>query len=357
MKLRDEFTSFEDTGISLLEHSHRDIDGPVQSCMVNACDLLRDILSIPETHDVLLMHGGAHAMFSGVPMNLAGEFGAKAYFIGDGYWSKRASSEADKYCTTIHVADATVDVDPNAAFVHITANETISGVEHHIDPSLLDGSPPLVADFTSTLLSRPVDFSKYGVVYASTGKNLGPSGLVVVICRKSLLGGDRELKITPGVMSWAIASKTSPIANIWNTPNVFGIRALQLVLEDCKAKGGVEAMRIRAKRRARLIYEVIDASDGFYVNTVDPDLRSLMTIPITIGNQKMEKIFLDASRSEGFYNLKGHPLFGGIRVTLYNQIPDESVFALVEFMKKFERAFAFVDADELELPDMGDLHT
>ena len=157
-------------------------------------------------------------------------------------------------------------------------------------------------------------------------------------------------------MSWAIASKTSPIANIWNTPNVFGIRALQLVLEDCKAKGGVEAMRIRAKRRARLIYEVIDASDGFYVNTVDPDLRSFMTIPITIGNQKMEKIFLDVSRSEGFYNLKGHPLFGGIRVTLYNQIPDESVFALVEFMKKFERAFAFVDADELELPDMGDLH-
>tara|TARA_B100000401_G_scaffold400213_1_gene311834 strand:- start:291 stop:1388 length:1098 start_codon:yes stop_codon:yes gene_type:complete len=336
-KLSDELVSFEDTGIGLIEHSHRDKDGPVQRCIVDACDLLRDVLSVPETHDVLLMHGGAHAMFAAVPMNLAGELGAKACYIGDGFWSKRASSEADKYCTTIHVQDA-VDIDHDAAFVHLTANETISGVEYHVDPNLPAGSPPLVGDFTSTLLSRSVDFSKYGAVYASTGKNLGPSGLVVVICRKSLLG--RELDITPGVMSWSLNSNTKPIANIWNTPNVFGIRALQLVLEDCKAKGGVEAMKIRAERRARCIYEVIDESDGFYVNTVDPEFRSFMTIPIRIGhhNEKdMEKKFLDESTLQRFYNLKGHPLFGGIRVSLYNQIPDESVYALVKFMRNFEK--------------------
>lgn len=339
-KLAAELTSFEETGFGLIEHSHRDNNGPVQKCITDTCNLLRDILSIPETHNVLLMHGGGHAMFAGVPMNLAGKLGSKAYFIGNGYWSKRASSEADKYCKTYHVEGLTHNFDPNAAYIHITANETITGIEYHVDPDLPNGSPPLVADFTSTLLSRPVDFSKYGVVYASTGKNLGPSGLVVVICRKDLLTGNRELSITPGIMSWLIASNTTPIANIWNTPNVFGIRAMQLVLEDCKENGGVEAMQKHAKRRAQCIYKVIDSTNGFYVNTVNPEFRSHMTIPITIGHQygkEMEKKFLNDSIESGFYNLQGHPLFGGIRVTLYNQIPDESVYALVEFMKEFQR--------------------
>ena len=316
--------------------------------MVDTCDLMREVLEIPDTHEVLLMHGGGHAMFAAVPMNLAGSMGARADFVGDGFWSKRSAGEASKYCETRHVGPtsalgdvaipdpSTWDLDPGAAFVHMTANETINGLEFHVDPTLPADASPLVADFTSTLLSRPVDFSKYGVVYASSGKNLGPSGLVVVIARKDLLTGEKELRITPGVMSWSAAAKTTPIANIWNTPNVFGIRALQLVLEDCKAKGGVAAMRDRATRRAWAIYDVIDQSDGFFVNEVEPEFRSLMTIPMRCKTEALEARFAEASAEAGFYNLKGHPLFGGLRVTVYNQLPDDAVDALCEFMRDFQ---------------------
>jgi phosphoserine aminotransferase len=237
---------------------------------------------------------------------------------------------------------------------NMTANETINGLEFHSDPELPAGAPPLVADFTSTLLSRPVDFSKYGVVYASTGKNLGPSGLVVAILRKDLLTDDGygvndpsttstskscELPVCPGVMSFRAAAKKAPIANLWNTPNVFGIRALQLVLEDTKAKGGVAEMQRRARRRAGAFYDVIDGSDGFYTNHVEPQWRSLMTIPLRImdGDRALEEKFIRESTEAGFYNLVGHPLFGGLRVTVYNQLEDEAVDALVGFLRDFAR--------------------
>jgi phosphoserine aminotransferase len=368
-KLAAELADFEGAGMGLIEHSHRDVGGPVQSCMTNACALLREVMDIPDTHEVLLMHGGGHAMFAAIPLNLAGPEtpGAttknKAQFVGDGFWSKRAAGEASKYCACEHVAatsplgDARYpdpsawEIDPDAKFVHMTANETINGLEFHEDPTIAVSNsdsdvtaaapPPLVADFTSTLLSRPVDFSKYGVVYASTGKNLGPSGLVVVIVRKDLIAKDspinRELPITPGIMSFKAAAATTPIPNIWNTPNVFGVRALQLVLEDTKAKGGVVAMRERARRRAGAVYDVVDASDGFYVNRVEPKFRSLMTIPITIADKALEEKFVRESSEAGFYNLVGHPLFGGLRVTMYNQLPDDAVDALVEFMTDFYR--------------------
>jgi phosphoserine aminotransferase len=327
--------------------------------MADTCDLMREVLDIPDTHDVLLMHGGAHAMFAGVAMNLGGEMGAKADYVGDGFWSKRAAGEASKYCAVRHVGltselgdiaiphSSTWNVDPTAAFVHVTANETIDGLEYHVDPTMPEDAPPLVGDFTSTLLSRPVDFSKYGVVYASTGKNLGPSGLLVVIARKDLLTGEREMSICPGVMSWSAAAKSTPIQNIWNTPNVFGIRALQLVLEDCKAKGGVAAMRARATRRAWSVYDIIDASEGFYINDVEPEFRSTMTIPIKCKTPEIEKRFAEESEKAGFYNLRGHPLFGGLRVTMYNQLPDDAVEALVGFMQEFQMNSSVTsDSDE-----------
>lgn len=321
--------------------------------MQKTCDLLREVLSIPDDYEVLLMHGGGHAMFAAVPLNLAGELGAPADFIGDGFWSKRAAAEAAKYCTVRHTAATSPHGDvaypdvsawaftPGSRYVHMTANETINGLEFHHDPALPAGSPPLVADFTSTLLSRPVDFTKYGVVYASTGKNLGPSGLVVAVVRKDLLQGDggisSELPVCPGIMSFRAAARKAPIANLWNTPNVFGARALQLVLEDCKAKGGVEEMRRRARRRAGALYDVIDSSDGFYTNDVEPEWRSLMTIPLRIrgGDRALEDKFVRESTAAGFYNLVGHPLFGGLRVTVYNQLPDEAVTALLKFLGDF----------------------
>ena len=322
----------------------------MQTCMVDTCNLMREVMSIPPNYEVLLMHGGGHAMFAAVPLNLAGEMGAPADFIGDGFWSKRAAGEASKYCTVRHTAETSSLNDSRypdvadwkfsegAKYVHMTANETINGLEFHEDPSLPEGAPPLVADFTSTLLSRPVDFTKYGVVYASTGKNLGPSGLVVAVVRKDLIG-DGELPITPGILSFKASASSTPIANLWNTPNVFGIRALQLVLEDLKANGGVEEMQRRARRRAGALYDLIDASEGFYTNDVDPKFRSLMTIPLRIkgGDKELERRFIEESSPASIYNLVGHPLFGGLRVTVYNQLPDEAVDILLCFMREFQR--------------------
>lgn len=354
--------------------------------MQGTCDLLREVMKIPDNFEVLLMHGGGHAMFAAVPLNLAGELGAHATFIGDGFWSKRAANEAAKYCVVRHTAATSHNgdvsypdvsewnINPEARYVHMTANETINGLEFHTDPTLPEGSPPLVADFTSTLLSRPVDFTKYGVVYASTGKNLGPSGLVVVIVRKDLIidqdegatdeeEGNRqgrntaELSVCPGIMSFRAAARKAPIANLWNTPNVFGVRALQLVLEDTKAKGGVEAMRERARHRAGAFYEVIDASNGFYVNNVEPEWRSLMTIPLRIrsGDKTLEEKFIRESTEAGFYNLIGHPLFGGLRITVYNQLPDEAVDALTSFMREFCERETRVEAKQQEFKALAEL--
>lgn len=339
--LAADIQDYKASGIGILEYSHRDEGDVVQNCIQNTSLLLRKVMSVPSSHEILFMHGGAHAMFAAVPLNLAGpEVNSKAVFIGDGFWNRKMAEEAKKYCKPVFVSedDREEIFTAETKFIHVTANETISGIELHEDFSLPKGAPPLVGDFTSTFLSRKIDFSKYGVVYASTGKNLGPSGMVVVIVRKSLLEErNREMSICPGIMSFRTVLSTKPISNLFNTPNVFCVRALQLILEKIKNGGGIQKMNERAKSRSKKIYDAIDGSEGFYINSVAKVDRSMTSIPFRIRDLCLEAKFVQQSISEGFYNLVGHPLFGGLRVCIYNQLPDEAVFELVKFMKKFKQ--------------------
>ena len=279
LNLQHELLSYESSGMGLIEHSHRDVGGPVQTCMSNVCDLLREVLDIPDNYHVLLMQGGAHGQFAALPLNLLGSK-KKAAYVDGGFWSHKAANEAKKYCETVMIEPFTTNkdgklvypepsqwkVDPEWAYIHICANETINGLEFIKDPPVGTTDVPIVADFTSTLLSRPVDVSKYGVIYASGGKNLGPSGSVVVIVNDALLG--RELPICPGILSYSTAATTKPIANLWYTPNVFAVRALNFVLSEVAHHGGLNVAKEKTSRKAYKVYKAIDLSDGFYVNSV-----------------------------------------------------------------------------------------
>merc|ERR1712003_150136 len=279
LNLQHELLSYESSGMGLIEHSHRDVGGPVQTCMSNVCDLLREVLDIPDNYHVLLMQGGAHGQFAAVPLNLLGNK-KKAAYVDGGFWSQRAKNEAEKYCEVeliepfytnkdnklVYPEPTSWKIDPEWAYIHICANETINGLEFLKDPSVGTLDVPIVGDFTSTLLSRPVDVSKYGVIYASGGKNLGPSGHVVVIVHDKLLG--RELKTCPSILSYSKAATSVPIANIYYTPNVFAAHALNFVLSEVSHHGGLQTCKENTSRKAYKIYKAIDQSDGFYANPV-----------------------------------------------------------------------------------------
>lgn len=351
LKLRDEMLSFEDSGMSLMEQSHRDVGGNVQNVMEETCQLIKDLLDVPKTHEVLLMQGGAHAQFAGVPLNLLGDK-KKAAYVDGGFWSHKAAKEASRYCEPVFIAPVAPDnsgklvypkphtwkIPEGCAYVHICANETINGMEFLKDPAVGTLDCPLVGDFTSTLLSRPVDVSKYGVIYASGGKNLGPSGVCVVIINKALFG--RALPICPGMMSYAEAAVTKPLPNLFYTPNVFGMRAINIVATEYQHWGGMKAMKARNARRAKALYKIIDQSNGFYINHAKPEYRSTVTIPINIRNKALEAKFTREAKECNLHHLDGHHSVGGLRVCLYNSIPDCAVECLLEFMVHFQRKYA-----------------
>lgn len=334
--------SFDGTGISILEASHRDVGGPVQDVIVRSERRLRELLAVPPSHRILFMHGGAHGQFAAVPLNLASASGLGSY-VRTGFWSERAQTEASRYVRTEVIADAaTLDgldvplpstwrATSESAFVHLCANETIGGLELFEDPKW--SGPPLVGDFTSTLLSRPVDVSRYGVIYASSGKNLGPAGVTVVIVREDLLG--RARPETPSVLDWTKSASSQPIASLYSTPPVFAIYVMGLVLDDLVARGGVAAMERRAIERAGRIYRLIDESRGLFTNHVRVRARSRMNIPFRVrgGDVDAEKRFTAEAEARGLHQLFGHPLFGGQRITLYNGVRDDSFEALVAFLE------------------------
>mmetsp|Transcript_14862 Transcript_14862/g.37783 ORF Transcript_14862/g.37783 Transcript_14862/m.37783 type:complete len:449 (+) Transcript_14862:451-1797(+) len=351
LSLRDELMSFEGTGMGLIEHSHRDVGGPVQTCMKETCDLIRTILKVPENYEILIMQGGAHGQFAAVPLNLLGNKKRAAYVDG-GFWSVKAAEEAKKYCKVDMIAPMREDREgrlcypplsewnvskEDYAYVHICANETISGMEFLTEPSLGTLECPLVADFTSTLFSRPVDIAKYGVIYASGGKNLGPSGHVLVIVNKDLLG--REMSFTPGILSYATAASTSPMPNLWYTPNVFALRALHFLTKEVHKSGGLGACEARSIRRSEALYKVIDGSRGFYTSRVTPAFRSRVTIPLRIkgGREDLEAKFLKEAQCCNLRQLDGHHTVGGLRVCIYNSLPDNALDCLLDFMVKFQR--------------------
>ena len=303
---------------------------------------------------MLLFQGGAHGQFAAVPLNLVGTSGGKADFIHTGFWCERAENESKKYVECRRAYDAGVDnkfttiadpskwdVDNDAAFVHVCANETIHGLEFLKDPSLAAGQPPMILDATSTLLSRPMDISQYGAVYASSGKNLGPAGLCVAIVRKDLVEQSAGQNC-PGVLSWHEAANSAPIQNIYNTPPTYLHYLLSLVLDTYKQAGGLEAMEQRAVRLSELLYETIDGSGGFYSNPVDETYRSRMNVPFRIngGDKALEDLFTQEAKDLGYEQVFGHPLFGGQRITLYNMVPEEGVNLVNQFMLDFKTKHA-----------------
>lgn len=335
---REELLDWRHGGMSVMEVSHRSkaFVGVAERAEAD----LRELLAIPDDYRVLFLQGGATGQFAAVPLNLCGPE-ATADYINTGQWSKKAISEARRYLKVSVIADekasnySTVPATdslrftPGAAYAHYTPNETIGGVEFPYVPAPPDA--PLVADMSSTILSRPIDVKKFGLIYAGAQKNIGPSGITVVIVRDKLVGNARPG--TPSVFDYrAVADASSML----NTPPTFVWYVAGLVFQWLKRHGGLRAIAERNRAKAELLYSAIDAS-GFYANPVDPGCRSWMNVPFTLAQPELEKTFLDEARRAGLANLEGHRSVGGMRASLYNAMPLEGVEALVGFMAEFER--------------------
>ena len=301
---------------------------------------LRELLAIPGNYAVLFLQGGATQHFAQIPMNLAGE-GDSADYVVNGHWGAKAAAEAAPY-VRVHVAAdgkagdyrrlpprAEWKLDPHAAYVHYTPNETIHGVEFADVPDV--GGVPLVADMSSTILSGPLDVSRFGLIYAGAQKNIGPSGLVVVIVREDLLG--RARSICPTMLNYKVAADNG---SMYNTPATYSWYLSGLVFQWLKEQGGVEAMEKRNRAKKDLLYSFIDASD-FYTNPIQPSARSWMNVPFRLADEKLDKAFLAGADARGLLNLKGHRSVGGMRASIYNALGLDAIEALVAYMAEFEK--------------------
>lgn len=337
-RAQSELLDWQGLGMSVMEVSHRSKE--FVACAANAEASLRDVMGISDDYACLFLQGGALGQFAAIPLNLTTPEDTVAY-VTTGDWGKKAVAEARKYAQVTVVADEaatnyttlptpdSIAVPTDAAYLHITTNETIRGVEFPFIPDA--GAVPVVTDMSSTILSRPVDVSRYGVIYAGAQKNMGPSGLVVVIVRRDLL--NRARSTTPTVWDWTVQTGADSMIN---TPPTFGWYLLGLELDWIKQNGGLEGMGVRNQAKAALLYEAIDASD-FYSNPVDPAARSWMNIPFLVADPSLEKPFVAAANEAGLTNLAGHRSVGGMRASIYNAMPVEGVQALVDFMAEFER--------------------
>jgi phosphoserine aminotransferase len=335
---REEFLDWHGTGMSVVEMSHRGT--AFMSIAEQAEADLRTLLGVPSDYCVLFLQGGATSQFGMVPLNLA-PGGASADYLCTGHWSAKAAQEAQRLCKVNLVCGAGDQplraVPPphswqrsaGAAYLYYTENETIGGIEFHSVPDA--GGTPLVCDMTSSLLSHPLDVSRFGIIFASAQKNFGPSGLVLVIARRDLLG--RAPKNMPSLLDYAVHDKNG---SMLNTPPTFSWYMAGLAFRWIAAEGGLGEMERRALSRSGLIYSCIDAGD-FYRNPVDPAFRSRMNVPFTIADDSLHDKFLDEARAEGLVDLKGHRAVGGLRASLYNGMPQEGAEVLVQFMQEFQR--------------------
>jgi phosphoserine aminotransferase len=333
----DEMLDWHGSGMSVMEMSHRGKE--FIAIHAQAESLIRELLNIPANYKVLFLQGGAIGQNAFVPMNLLrGRSGAD--YVNTGEWSKKSIKEAKKYCNVNVAATAEAShfthvpqqaewkLDPNAAYVHICSNETIGGVEYHWTPDT--GDVPLVADMSSNILSRPVDVSRYGLIYAGAQKNMGPSGLTIVIVRDDLIG--HALPITPSVFD---LKQQADNDSMLNTPPTYAIYIAGLVFNWLKAQGGLAAMEVHNRAKAALLYDYLN-STSFYASPVAPDDRSLMNVPFKLRDESLDEAFLKGAQSRGMLQLKGHRSVGGMRASIYNAMPIEGVKALVQYMKEFE---------------------
>lgn len=339
---RAEMLDWNGSGMSVMEMSHRGKE--FMSIAAKAEADLREVMAIPSNYKVLFLQGGASAQFAQIPMNiLNGPRGQKtsADYINTGAWSKKAIAEAKHFCT-VNIAATTeaskfnatpkqddLKLDPDAAYVHYTPNETIGGVEFPYIPAT--GDVPLVADLSSTILSRPIDVSKFGIIYAGAQKNIGPAGMAVVIIRDDLIG--YAPANTPSIFNYKIMADEG---SMYNTPPTYTWYIAGLVFAWIKQKGGLTAMAEINQRKSAKLYAVIDAS-SFYSNPVQVESRSWMNVPFTLANAELDSVFLDEAKKHGLMTLKGHRSVGGMRASIYNAMPESGVDTLIDFMADFEK--------------------
>ncbi len=330
--------NYKGEGISVLEMSHRSktFDGIIK----DAEHLLKEVMEIPDNYKVLFMQGGATLQFAAVPLNLIGE-GQFAEYVNTGAWSKKAIQEAQKLGKQVNVVASSEDenfayipkdikVSPDAAYLHVTSNNTIFGTEFHQFPDT--GNVPLIADMSSDIACRKVDVSKFALIYAGAQKNMGPAGVTIVIIREDLL--EKSPDNIPTMTSYKIIGGKD---SLYNTPPTFSVYLVKLVLEWMKAQGGLEKIEQVNRQKAKLIYDILDES-SFYRGTARPDSRSLMNVTFRLPSEELEKKFVEEALANGMLGLKGHRSVGGIRASIYNAVPLEAVEKLVDFMKKFEQA-------------------
>jgi phosphoserine aminotransferase len=337
-RAREELLSLPGVGMSVMEISHR--SKTFDAIHQGAKRGLKEMLGIPDGYQILFLQGGASLQFSMVPQNFLPEGGSADYVL-TGSWGKKAIKEARKEGSASVAADMAdsgynripsqdeLKLDPDAAYVHVTSNETIEGVEWKGEPEV--GGVPLVCDASSDICSRPVDVSRYALIYAGAQKNLGPSGVTVVILREEMLS-----RIPDGLPTMLDYRTHTENDSLYNTPNTWGIYILNLVCEWMREQGGLEAVHRRNEEKARRIYEAIDATD-FYRGHAVRDARSIMNVTFRLPSEELEKKFTAEATAAGLDGLKGHRSVGGIRASIYNAFPTEGVEALTQFMREFER--------------------
>lgn len=333
-----ELLDWQGKGLSVMEMSHRSEE--FTQVAETAEQDLRDLLGVPDDYKVLFLQGGASQQFAQIPLNFMAEDGSADY-IDTGIWSAKAIEEAQRFGHVNVAASAKAydyfaipgqndwQLSDNAAYVHYAPNETIGGLEFGWIPEV--GDKPLIADMSSTILSRPVDVSKFGMIYAGAQKNIGPSGLVVVIVREDLLGKARAS--CPTMLDYSVAAKN---ASMYNTPPTFGWYLAGLIFKWLKEQGGLEAMERINQIKQRTLYKAIDSSE-LYSNPINTADRSWMNIPFRLADDRLDKPFLAGADERGLLNLKGHRSVGGMRASIYNAVGQDAVDALVAYMAEFER--------------------
>ena len=333
-----EMLDFKGTGMSVMEISHRskEFEAVIQSAEAD----LRALLAIPANYKVMFLQGGAHLQFTMIPMNLRGA-GQSSDYIITGTWSKTAVKEAQKLGATRLAANTEadgfkgfpekLDLDPKAAYLHYTSNETIHGVEYFVEP-IPPAGVPLVCDASSDFISHPIDVTKYALIYGGAQKNAGPSGVTIVILRDDMI--ERTPANLPVMLDYKVMASSG---SLHNTPPCFAIYIVGLVFKWAKKQGGLAAIEKTNRTKAGLIYQAIDESGGFYRGHAKPEARSLMNIPFRLPSEELEESFTKESKSAGLIGLKGHRSVGGMRASLYNAMTVEGAQTLFEFMKEFQK--------------------
>ncbi len=336
-KIHEDILDYKGMGLSLIETSHRSKE--YDQVHTDAISLVKELLELPDNYKVIFLGGGATLQFSMIPLNFLAESGSCDFTL-TGSWAKKAYGDSKK-CGTVNVIfdgaennftqmpdPASLTVNPGASYLHITSNETIQGTEWHTFPDT--GDVPLIADMSSDIMSRPLPIEKFGMIYAGAQKNLGPAGVGMVILREDLL--DRCPDNLTAYLNYKIHAEKN---SLYNTPPVFSIYALKLVMEWVKEQGGVNAMAELAEKKSSILYDTMEQSNGYYSCPVDESSRSKMNIVFRLPNEDLEKKFIEEAKNVGMIGLKGHRSVGGCRASIYNSMPPGGVTALRDFMKNF----------------------